>query len=176
MALSSTEKRIAIAKDVIKQARYLKLSPTYYINMVPICNYIDKLEEKGKGYDSNAQKHLKELRKCEVCALGSMLLSHIKLYNSVNITDITSEFECIEDFMPYFTEKQLTSIELAFMGVMVRFGSISLTEEEFNHCVQWRSLIRDEKQRVIAIMKNIIKNNGEFIPSQLPKRKIKNGK
>lgn len=171
----SKEKRIAIAKDVIKQVRYLKISPSYYINMIPICHYIDRLEEKGKSYDSNAQKHLKELRKCEVCALGSMLLSHIKLFNSVEITDIFSDFECMDNHLNYFTEKQLILIELAFMGVMVRFGPTSLSEKEFNHCLRWRHLIIDEKQRVIAIMKNIIKNDGEFIPSQLPIRKNKHG-
>ena len=73
--MSSREKRIAIAKDVIKRIKLGKLRVAHQ-------GYFDRNKE-FPIYGSLQKQIEKAEANCRVCAMGGMLLSYARLYNEV---------------------------------------------------------------------------------------------
>ena len=120
--VTKTERRIAIVKDVISQilAKKLKLKTKN--------GYVIPIAKNRDGYtdwytlptDCSLQKVVDIVqKKCNVCAMGSLLLSHARLYNKINCDDILSSYASQDDVIidtlkGYFDEKTLRNIEAVF--------------------------------------------------------------
>jgi hypothetical protein len=180
--LSEEDKRVAIAKDVIKQVKVGKYS-AYTGTYVHINNELER--------NSSLQEHFDEIT-CDVCALGGLFMSNVKFNNQCTID--TLKPRKFLDLLKYFSAEQLFLIEIAFEcwdenkilnidsennlvdnslwdGIFVGFSTL---DEITNDLDTIRDKIENAYNfgikytlsdvRLIAIMQNIVKNKGEFIP------------
>lgn len=118
---------------------------------------------------------------CQVCGLGSLFLSYIRLFNNVAIEDILYESNpynnnrnrsisrigniLSEDLQKYFSVTELRNIEIAFEGKTYfnMNGYFSGCEDTDDYILsQYKDLA--PKQILEHICKNIIDNDGEFKP------------
>ncbi len=144
------DKAIAIAKDVLKHLRHTNIN-----NEKDYCAGEVKLPA-NTTCETNIQPYVSKLAKtCNVCALGGMFLSYIRLFDRVSYGDIgymenydhnisvgrsfiTNKFEKI------FTFDNLSDIESAFES-------------------KWIDNYPNPKDRMKAIMNNVITNDGRFV-------------
>lgn len=171
-ALTSAEMKVAIAKDVIAQLKAKKPKIKVYEGVYFVASLKKPFAEVGDDLQEAASK----IVSCEVCALGAVFLSKARLYNDcpMSIADgwHGDDGKCLsfnDDDMrlnldSLFSNRQLRSIEAAFEGFSSDFSCIYPDGRERMFYEQHD----DNKDRMIAIMKNIIANKGEFV---LPKPK-----
>lgn len=166
---SSAEKRVLVAKDVLKQINSGKYNAQQmcYVKFSNI-----NINEDDPKEISLQNKLLENTTKCKCCAIGGLMLSAIRYTNNVNINkdifnnkneyhaldyngsdkDISSK-QATNNIKKIFSNKELRKIEDWFEDFESNMGD------------KWNSL--SPKQRLIKIMKNIIDNNGKFLPSKL---------
>lgn len=163
-SLSKPEQRVLIAKDVIKQLKLRKYiaRESIYVEYIPAGGNLDVRSNFDKVDD------------CHCCALGSCLLSLTKYNNKFTFNDLDNLGKPVwKELAKFFTVNQLTLIEYAFEGwyktkedgVGKCHFNPTVEDSELDKCHSFYSIYEnDEKQRLIAIMKNIIKNKGTFKP------------
>lgn len=186
-SLSPAEKRVAIAKDVLQQVKLNKYVPqtnvwVYLLEGVPITS---------KTINMSLQKLLKK-HECEVCAIGGLIASSIRLGNELSVMDCLDQEVSIYDksiinnkinnsfnfnfseihyvnknvakhLKKYFSPSQIKLMEVAFEGTNGYFG-FSLTVKEQRALDFYETYVESEEYRLCAIMENVIKNNGTFKP------------
>ena len=142
---SHQEKRIAIAKDVVRRLRYLRIKAnnTYVSNV----DRVFSVDDIGKEMSPRVCKLEKN---CDVCALGGMFLSHLRLFNNFtyNMYGINRTRITLDALNEYFSSDQLNLIEECF------------EYPPFDSKYQKQH----PKTRLRMIMLNIIKNKGTFEP------------
>lgn len=157
--MTPSEKRVTLAKDVISQLKKNKLSAQSGI-------YVDLLLDNKVEDSEQLNKVLKKQGTCEVCAKGALFISHIMRNNHFTIGDYyschkTTYNEKIKKRLDsLFSLSQLELIEKAFEGEthdndLKDNDLIDLANEFYDY-------YEDDKERLIAIMNNIIKNKGTF--------------
>lgn len=172
-AANAAEKRVMIAQDVIDQLKAKNISA---------CSgtFIDfRFDEDA--YKKSLQKEvLNKNISCEVCGVGGIFLSTILFTNKVNINENTNgRLDSLgEDILEnketnftqalkYFSKDQIILIENAFEigdGYFTYYCSDASKEKFIDKAIDFGAKYETDKDRLIAIMKNIIKNNGKFIP------------
>lgn len=151
--MTRAERRVAIAKDVIKhiKAQQLKVKTSYGYVKHP--QGMAALEHIAKSAYNDKDLANKLKQECGVCARGAMMLCKVAKFNNYNF-DIQNygylggwdTFEALRDA---FSMDQLDAIERAFEGTDL--------ESVFVH-------IQDPSDRLLAIMQNIVDHNGTFKP------------
>ena len=165
-SLTKPQQRVAIAEDVIQQVKKKKYT-------IETGNYV-KFNEDNFDFDLDIQSNFDKVN-CSVCALGACLLSTTKFKNKLTFDDVSlidSYSSTWNLFLNLFTSHQLLLIENAFEGVLFyscRVGedkfTARLTEKEEEKCnLFYDKYFTDDTKRLIAIMENIIANNGTFKP------------
>lgn len=178
---TKAEKRVMIAKDVltqIKAKRYIAESGTWVDPNWNIRNEIDGTESVQKLFADRT------IETCNVCALGSLFMSCTNLNNNTCISDIHYGGECsllgerIEEgdtlsngLNKIFSKKQLQLIEVYFEKGDGWFGEAGYTGnyigEDSRHVEYFNDAYPDDDERLVEIMKNIVANDGTFVPSKL---------
>ncbi len=187
-SLSKAEKRVAIAKDCIQQLELKKIRATqgtYFQAKVKL----DSKEHTSLPYysstpvtetvvdtDMQVQKVVQSMKSCNACALGTVFACTVGIANKLKINDLNKDYESTQldgiafdgstmyDYLRgFFTTKQLTMIECAFE----KYDTMG-ERSEAGHANQLASALfgrkyPSAKARMIAIMKNVIKNGGEFV-------------
>ncbi len=144
--------RVFLARDVIKQINTGKLIAermTYFKNDTVSHRFFIS---KENGKESLQDVLLEEdVAPCRVCALGALWASKVIHKNEAVIEDGLGSRRALDrDLRAAFSEAQIRLIEIYFEG----FYGVSI----------YRDKHLEDEDRMIAIMKNIIKNRGEFIP------------
>lgn len=176
--LSKSEKRVVIAKDVIQQIKVGKyLAETGgYIDGI-FFKKQDKMDS-SKMEDMDIKKNFGKIRQCTVCAMGACLMSITKFQNKLTFGDVGSGVSDMSNtkvtklFKSLFSDIQLHLIEKAFEGtdtVTLSSELFGLDEDNFSEQVErcdrnFYSEYGTDSERLIAIMRNIIKNKGTFKP------------
>lgn len=186
--LPTNEKAVLVAKDVLAQVKAKRYKPkvgTY----VYVAN--------GYKFEGSIKENFNKIEECQVCALGSMLMSSTHLGNILTTSDITAFLDrdflrrsekVTELFYSIFNDKQLLLIETAFEGYTYffelnktlikkqfqkdfryhessdRYADEILTFDETLACEMFHRKYPAAEKRLNAICRNIIKNNGVFIP------------
>lgn len=159
--MTRKEKRLAIVKDVLSRLRYRKIDTNFYVNP------FKALDLAGIDLDLNA-KNL-PLEKCQTCALGSMLISHVRVYNKLSLRDLgfcqsdecsLTRSDCTGVLSNYFDADQLTLIEFAFEGYRV----FDINVDGASEAIKFGKKFKHPKTRLRAIMNNILENDGTFKP------------
>jgi hypothetical protein len=140
------EMRVKVAEDVLTRLPNLKVkTETGYIRPLTDAKEEELCEVR---YDS-AKKHLSKFeRKCNVCALGSLLLSHVRVNNELTVDDVLNANGYHDDLLEYFEHDQLQLIESHFEN-----------NKKIDGC-----FYEEDDERLEAIMQNIVDNDGEFNP------------
>lgn len=183
------KQRVEVAKDVLKQLRYkrIKVTPGEYVSVpmsedeVPaLMDLGDNRREKSK----NLAKKLFARKDCQVCARGAMFLSGIGLYNKLEVTQFTGQSSHWSDRFTFqdetldwtkdnFGREQSALIENAFEGrnITTDYGEAGVDGHRIDEdytivyhgpAVDFYNKYPDPVDRLRAIMKNIIKNEGVF--------------
>lgn len=168
-ALSPAEKRVAIAQDVLDGLRrgFYTATPGTY------CHESDPLKNRLRDLDVGQQIQpvlLKAAPKCQVCAVGSCMVSAIRLGNDEKQTYSGQDGELPHAYNTagkHFSYAQLNLMERCFeeSGIDDR----KIVAAYFENKAQERAAelalrFPKAKDRLAAIMKNIIRNKGEFKP------------
>lgn len=163
--MTKQERAVAVAKDVLKHLRYLKLQDRVYIE--------GKLNKKFSIYD-DLKQHVTQVEKnCRVCMKGALLLSKARLFNDVLMGEIVDKLsferisassnEIVRSLDDTFDKKTINLAEVAFERDFL--GILYL--QEAKNAITFSCKYKTRRQVVEAVMKNIIKNKGNFIPPNL---------
>lgn len=178
--LSKAKQRMVVAQDVIDRIELGQISAS----TGKFCQ-INTLEKERKmsikTFFESPDSH------CEACAKGGLFISFIGIVNTFTIDEL-SKSRCgwnsgllighqmssneMEVLSKIFEPKQLAMIETAFEGVSFSHNSSVLSRphnsSELNKCIDYKNKkcrrLSSNEEVLIAIMKNIIKNNGTFKP------------
>ena len=181
---TKAEKRVMIAKDVlaqIKAKRYIAESGTWVDANWNIRGGIDEIHETDSVQKLFADRTIET---CSVCALGGLFMSCTNLNNNTCVSDInyggegTEIGERIQDgdtlsngLNKIFSKKQLQLIEVYFEKGDGWFGEGGYTGnyigEDSRHVEYFNDAYPDDDERLVEIMKNIVANDGTFVPSKL---------
>ncbi len=158
---------IKVAKDVL---RLLKLKDS--IN--PTRNYYFQPSEEFEKYEKTIDKYdlcqvnakpviSKVRRNCKVCALGAMIVSWTGLFNNITLGELrySQTGSWITELKKAFSEEQLAIIENIFEGNTNKLIYIDYYNNK--DYLKYTKKYKSPRAILIAVMKNIIKNNGQFI-------------
>lgn len=157
-------KRVMIAQDILERIKLnniLAYSGNFFKNQL---GFSKKYEGKGMKEvlnDSDAR--------CEVCAKGALFCGIIGRVNELTVDDFKDYNFSVssygdrghEKLLEFFTLQQIDLIETAFEGTS--FLDICNLDDSIN-AENFRNEYMTSKQVMTAIMQNIIRNKGEFIP------------
>lgn len=162
---SKADARVQIAKDVLKQLKLGRLTAeqgTYAQSEDPIVD----TEVVGECYYRTAVippdaqlKKLIKAKQCRVCGLGAAFIVAVDRFNDLKLQGchVESDGRLSLDASPtkeylarFFSERQIDLIEAAFEGYQDIYYYVNNFE--------------DPNERLTAIMKNIVKNEGTFRP------------
>lgn len=154
---------VAVAKDVLASMSTLSVKRGAYL--------MEKGELIKRPPARSARKTAEILKtKCNVCALGACLLSTVSLYGKIQWSygfagvtvgggDVEKWFERLDQV---FSREQQRLIESAFELRDVAIVTDDPTK--FEAAVVFGQRYKTAKGRLRAIMNNIIKNDGLFVP------------
>lgn len=180
------KKCVAVAQDVLDNMRRIVVTEgTYCQGTLP-----DGVEDAKES----AKKHIDAISKgCRVCALGACFLSYIRLYNHVSLGQLIGTYgdyvfqdeifdveyiEMMDELREVFTPAQICLIETAFEKACINDDAVAddddhaydmdthTTYDEADAARLFGEKYEEPRQRLRAIMKNIIKNDGLFIPDK----------
>lgn len=125
---------------------------------------------------------LGKVNKCEACALGTIFIARTRIFNQLKVKDAgtATEFGEIsgsfisQDLLTYFDMRQLALIEGSFEGGNIGYCGDTLSYGDRKLVCRFANKYKTVEARLIAILKNIISNDGTFIPEKnFRKRKKK---
>lgn len=159
--LGKAEKRVALAKDAIRQIKANILFPKggNYTRIIRSGLWSEEFMQ------SSFQDRLvnKEIE-CECCAKGALICSFVGFENEASVIDIGSinEEQIRDKLKGVFSPRQLHMIEFAFEGREIMYFVYS--SEIGRRLGSYFDHYDDPSERLIAILENIIKNKGTFKP------------
>lgn len=169
-------KAVAVAKDVIQQLRLKRLHPEgngYIYSPQPI-------PEVAAAFNADSECDLQSVvdvvsQKCGVCAKGALVLSMARLYNNIPLGPLV---------IVHTVGKIGASNPGEILGDVFEWDVISLIEaayEQSYYFANWSDRATamaatnfgkkytNPANRLRAIMLNVIKNKGRFVP---PRKKV----
>ena len=164
-------KRVMIAKDVLEQLqakRIVAKKGTYCTFKLNEVRTIKKSDNKSVRENF----HNGAITSCKTCGIGAIMLSTILFKNGINVqhniqfasvwNDSDTDQQATALVLKYFDEQQLRLIEAAFECWSVRrFVNDQLLAEQASN---FGALFSSPTKRLKAIMENIIRNKGTFVP------------
>lgn len=172
-SLTKAQTRVQIAKDVIAQlkAKRLKARHSVYVDLV------------GAPFvycgDGDAQRLVRSVKACAVCAKGALLVATIDRFNECEATDELALADLARadkergdpQYMAnYFPPSMLHEIEMVFDGGRRDTSTTKKPTAEENVLIRrWRKAHRDATSLLDALMRNIIANKGTFDINKIPK-------
>lgn len=151
--LSRRNQRVSIAKDVLLQLKANKFIPAQGVYL----QLPDEVENDLVPEDS-AQKILKSVPECEVCAKGAMVCSYILNYNSATMAD-TKNIEDYPEMIEIFGDAMWNILEALFEGWA--FDKDGETYQ-FHHRGIGKFNTSKREYSLESLMKNIVRNGGQF--------------
>lgn len=145
--LTAAQKRVAIAKDVLKQisARRIKIQRGVFV--------LSRLDNETAVYN---QASVRKLKSCTACAVGAAIVCGMRLFNKVE-RSLIDRPNALEE---WFTPSQIQEIEWAF-----ECGNGYFSQRDRSHpAVLFGERYSGPTERARAIFKNITTHNGEFVP------------
>ena len=173
--MSRAERKVVLCEDVlarIEAERLIVARGSYMGNIYNLPEIVGKAEFEGTVTPDDCllmEKH------CGVCARGALLLSRIRLFNSVDWEDLKindslgiNQDQTSDILSEAFDTEELLAIEAAFEAEEgeENDGFIGEDEEYSWDCIEFGLEHEYPDDRLIAIMQNIIHNNGEFLRTE----------
>lgn len=166
--LPKQRQRRLILLDVLKQLKspVVKVQPmTYFIAQFKP----SVLPQHARKDTIELQNKLPLMTHCEVCAKGALFLSAVTLGNNCQVLNL-EEVELGDGqrvfsrtIARYFSQKTLDLAETAFE--VSQSTPYSEPTTPYEHAINFGCKYPDPTKRLIAIIKNMLKNNGVFKPT-----------
>lgn len=164
--LNARQKRVAIAKDAIKQieAEQVRMVRGNFITGLywdsEINPELDSPAEFGK-----AQLNAETLT-CQACAVGAAVVSGIRLFNRRRINRYGAHENAVTILGEWFSAVQVAMIETAYEHGHGWFSehSSEATDEELRRARSFGRQFRSDHKRALAIFQNIVRHKGTFVP------------
>jgi len=175
--LTAAQKRVAIARDALKQikAQKLEINTGVWcdIEMEEVYPDVEKLDAQALFLGRAAVPAIQPT--CRTCALGACLVSSVRLFDDFKLkTSDLDVDEIYKQLKKFFPVGQLLLIESAFeqrdwtdRSTSARHGQNvekHITEAENTTAENFGLTYKDDTERAEAIFKNIVRNNGTFKP------------
>ncbi len=186
LSASKRKKAVEIARDAIAQIYVGKLIPTTgsYVELAD--GDFDSWDDRHKDFRTlfQSDKNIK----CNTCAIGSLFIASVDKFNGCNLSQVEGYIPSENDYLDqYFDPLNLRLMEFVFEGgddVASRISNI-FTEglydylsynqseaynrawEEYSKLNKYAEALSekypDDKDRLLYLLKNLIRNNGEFV-------------
>lgn len=153
--LTKAQKRVLIAKDVLKQIRARKYFAKPEI-FAEVRNRNCIIEQSLITANNPA---------CDVCAAGAAIVSGIRLFNDQKSD--TTYIRCWQGMgmcAHFLGMRQSRLIEAAFEAGVGWTTKNEIGVRNFEACVKFYRRYPNNTDRLIAIFRNIIRNGGTFKP------------
>lgn len=169
---TAAKKRVLIAKDVLEQLEAGKIRATsgYFLRIQSFSDHVSNYDAVKK--ESLQATYLRgDIEQCDACADGALMLS-CTLFNNKYTTDagfymldvwINSKKSMKNKLNVIFSRSQLRLIENAFERGVGAFQKFRETPKA-KKAIQFGRSFSTSGNRLKAIMKNIVKNRGTFVP------------
>lgn len=158
-AMSVERQRITIAKDVLAMLATKKILPQSDAGYTDLDWYTYKYKPETPLDALIATR----VTTCDVCAVGAMFVATVMRHNCIALGDF-DDLNWFHDIAKYlkkfFPKAQLALIEAAFEGTVIN-GNAGLRKERA--ACEFRDRLPNDRDRLKAIMENIIANNGTFV-------------
>lgn len=183
--MTKAEKRVAVAKDVLAQIKAKKLKAKSGVYVRAKLSFVPK-----GGEDVQTLLKQGQITSCSACALGSAFLSYARLYDNVKVerygefrperdtfsyNDATGEYGLAASILadrpnvtlgPLFGRPQMELIEQAFEAKNSDwFPDGEAPEKALLAAEAFGKRYSRNEDRLVAIMRNIVRNKGTFKPS-----------
>ncbi len=169
-AATKAEKRVLIAKDVLVMLKNRKYKAKRN-------NFAQLINTYSEPADKSVQELLldKNQVKCECCALGGLMTSCIGYVNDFNVGDYWRKgidwnggrANAGQKILQFFSKAQLVLIEIAFERAngYYQVGDVEYGRDiELTYKAEIFAKGLSASDALTKIMKNIIDNNGTFVP------------
>ena len=170
--MTKMQKRVALAEDVIASVRSKKY-------MADAGTYLSMDNKNDGSCDATMNNYKNADVQCNVCAIGSLFMSRVKKSKIGNLgRGIIHEDSdsMVKSLKGIFTNKELRLLEYAFEGDDIEGLFCDDTDEHdviaFD-CFSFHDKYSTDRGRLIGIMKNIIKNKGNFIYKKINLNNLK---
>jgi len=178
-SLPPAQARVEIAKDVLAALTLEVFEPC--TGVYATGELRDAKPGTFEGVDLKEAFAGKRVRQCQVCARGALFLAKVGRLDGVNMNrhgGFGFDRSTLDPhLLEFFNPGQLELIESAFEGQDMRSASSTTTRDDTEAAVafgqkHYPALYRSRVSRALdgdlmcltAIMKNIVKNKGEFKP------------
>lgn len=165
--MNKTKKKILVAQDILLQIKLKTYSPQTK-KYIDFHNILDDITVFKK---SDVQLHFKKIKECDVCALGSCILSIANLGDNLTFEDILNKSDNTDEkLLSVFDKHELFLIEKTFEGPYAptpwsdelnKETDCFLYNEEIEKILKFRGRFKNDTTLLKGICNNIIKN-GEF--------------
>ncbi len=167
--MTKKQKQVQLAKDVIAQLRAKRFTARTGAYAI-----LDKFADAkfSKALETQAEIEMRPIvrasKKCRVCAQGALVVAAIDRFNQCklgqwdSLNDVAGDYDG-ELVGRFFSEQQIKNIEAAFEGYAADIWSSNADG------TAWKRAYRNHSDRMDAIMRNIIANNGTFDIESIPK-------
>lgn len=164
-------KAVAVAREVLSLLRKKKLTPTVgvYVGVDIEGSIYSGSVYSGKKYDFQKLLMGKEegvvLRSCAVCAVGGLIAGYASKWDAIMVGNRWDDNPTLDGRNRHlhriFSMQQLKAIEATFEADFAAYDEVKMWGGHAN-----QSIIRryedDREGRMKAIMRNIIRNKGQF--------------
>jgi hypothetical protein len=168
--------QVAIAKDVVKQVKLNKF-------IASRGNYLEITDRtfENKLYSLNRvtpKKHVQErIKTCSVCAIGGVFVAAFNKFDKLSAQDlVTNDDSMMVDYLKkWFPTDQLRLMEAAFEDDQIVSGIGMVEGADFEAAQEFRTKVLRRRQNasvdaqdralLLAIMENVVKNKGTFVPA-----------
>ena len=167
-AATKSERAVMVARDALKMLDKGKTkgSEGNWVNLTSVLGDVYRLDQKERNRQICDVSDLTSFVGCKVCALGSLMLSEIRHTNSLTVGGAGNQVYYIAEkdrLDAMFSRHQQMLMELAFEGGGGNFSVDDVSETESEKVLKFYRSYKTENGRLRAILKNVIKNGGEFV-------------
>jgi hypothetical protein len=161
--MTKAEQRVAIARDALEWLKAGALIAQGSTYGYPVNRNLDPRNAAGSIRMDDQLRDV-EMGPCRVCGLGALFLAKAVRFDDVTVRDWCNGSRGVyEKLSQHFSRTQIAMIEVAFEE-NPSFSN-TLTEADTRRALDfWKDSQIDYKGRLIAILRNIIQNGGEFHP------------
>lgn len=167
--LPREKQRVQIAKDVLVSLKLGEfVAGSKYLTFGNI--YKNRSSDKVTAAPTTDLSHVLEKATCTVCGIGSLFCSAVKRADNLPFSGVSDfrgavsmdRMRVIGYLAPYFTSEELGEIEFYF-----ECSNTGHAEAMYNLAISKEWDDKTPRARMSAIMRNIIKNKGAFVPDPM---------